>query len=63
MPKPFNRPHSQAAAAIMTKVNKAKGWVAEASRAGSKSASKMTAVMMRCLSMMALDRHDFLLFG
>jgi hypothetical protein len=50
-PRPLRRPHSQLAAAIRIKVNKAKGSGGVANNAGKRSANKTKAVMMRCLSM------------
>jgi hypothetical protein len=53
--KPFSRPHSQAPAAISTRVTTAKGVGVGQNRAGSKIASRAMAVMTLCLSIWPLS--------
>jgi hypothetical protein len=66
IPSSINRPHSQAPAAINTKVSQASGSGESAKKAGKKIANKTKAVMMRSFRASqpgVLDRHDFLFFA
>jgi hypothetical protein len=54
---PFNRPHSQAAAAIKMTVKAIKGQAEEANKAGNSKASKTKAVMTLCLSMNSPEKR------